>query len=50
MKNAHKILVAKPEEKRPLEIPRYRWDDDVKMERAWIGFIWFRTGTSDGIL
>jgi hypothetical protein len=29
---AHKILVGKPEGRRPLERPRHRWDDNIKMD------------------
>jgi hypothetical protein len=31
MRNMCKILVGKPEEKRPLERPRCRWDDNIKI-------------------
>jgi hypothetical protein len=31
MRNAYKILVGKLEEKRPLEILGYRWEDNIKM-------------------
>jgi hypothetical protein len=27
----YRVLVGKPEVKRPLARPRYRWDDDIKM-------------------
>jgi hypothetical protein len=30
-KNAYKILVEKPEGKRPLGRPRLRWEDNIKM-------------------
>jgi hypothetical protein len=30
-RNAYRILVGKPEEKRPLGRPRHRWMDNVKM-------------------
>jgi hypothetical protein len=30
-KNTYRILVGKPEGKRPLERPRRRWVDDIKM-------------------
>jgi hypothetical protein len=30
-RNAYRILVRKPEGKRPLERPRYGWVDDIKM-------------------
>jgi hypothetical protein len=36
---------------------RRRWEDNIKMDilkktvpRAWTGFIWFRIGTSGGLL
>jgi hypothetical protein len=31
MRNAYKILVGKPEGKKPLERPRPRWEDNIKM-------------------
>jgi hypothetical protein len=31
MRSAYKILVGKPEGKRPRGIPRYRWDDNTRM-------------------
>jgi hypothetical protein len=31
-RNAYRILVGKPEEKRPLGRPRRRWVDNVKMD------------------
>jgi hypothetical protein len=31
-RNAHKILVGKPEGKRPLGRPRRRWVDNIKMD------------------
>jgi hypothetical protein len=39
-RNACRILVGKPEGKRPLGKPRRRWVDDIKMdlrERGWNG-------------
>jgi hypothetical protein len=56
IRNAYKILVGKPEEKRPLERPRRRREDNIKMDfretgfGLWIGFIWLMIGTSGGIL
>jgi hypothetical protein len=29
MVNAYKILVGKPEGKRPLRIPRHRWEENI---------------------
>jgi hypothetical protein len=31
--NAHKILVGKPDGKRPLGKPSRRWEDDIRMDR-----------------
>jgi hypothetical protein len=31
-RNAYRILVGKPEEKRPLGKPRRRWVDNIKMD------------------
>jgi hypothetical protein len=30
-RNVYRLLVGKPEGKRPLEIPRRRWIDNIKM-------------------
>jgi hypothetical protein len=32
IRNAYKILVGKPEGKRPLRRPRHRWEDRIKMD------------------
>jgi hypothetical protein len=37
VRNAYKILVGKPEEKRPLGRPRRRWKDTIKMDPRKIG-------------
>jgi hypothetical protein len=31
-RNAYRILVGKPEGKRPLGKPRRRWEDNIKMD------------------
>jgi hypothetical protein len=36
-RNAYRILVGKPEAKRPLGRPRRRWVDNVKMDFTEIG-------------
>ena len=33
----HRVLVGKPEGKRPLERPRLRWEDDIKMDLQEVG-------------
>jgi hypothetical protein len=37
-RNAYRILVGKPREKRPLGRPRRRWVDNIKMELREIGW------------
>jgi hypothetical protein len=42
-RNAYRLLVGKPEEKRPLRRPRRRWVDNIKMdlrEIGWDGLDW----------
>jgi hypothetical protein len=42
-RNAYRILVGKPEGKRPLETPCRRWEDNIKMnlrEIGWGGIDW----------
>jgi hypothetical protein len=42
-RNACRILMGKPEVKRPLERPRRRWEDNIKMdlrEIGWGGINW----------
>jgi hypothetical protein len=42
-RNAYRILVGKPEGKRSLGRPRYRWVDNIKIdlgERGWDGMGW----------
>jgi hypothetical protein len=37
MKNTYKILVGKPEGRRPLRRPRCRWKDNIRMSIREIG-------------
>jgi hypothetical protein len=42
-RNAYRLLVEKPEEKRPLGRPRRRWVDNIKidlLEIGWGGVDW----------
>jgi hypothetical protein len=41
-RNAYRILVGKPEGKRPLGRPRCRWVDNIKMDLGEVG--WDRSG------
>ena len=51
-----KVLVGKPERKRPLGRPRRRWEDNIKMDleevgRGWgTGWSWLRIWTGGGRL
>jgi hypothetical protein len=36
-KGVHRVLVGKPETKRPLERPRRRWKDNIKMNLQEVG-------------
>ena len=37
MRGVHKVLVGKPEGKRPLGRPRRRWEDNIKMHLQEVG-------------
>jgi hypothetical protein len=37
-RNMYRVLVGKPEGKRPLERPRRRWEDGIKMDHWEIGW------------
>ena len=55
-KGVHRVLVGKPEGKRPLGRPRRRWEDNIKMYfleagcGVWTGSSWLRIGTGGGHL
>jgi hypothetical protein len=52
-RNAYKILVGKPERKRPLRRPRRKWEDHKAIGwggMVWSGLIWLRIETSGGLL
>jgi len=47
----YRVLVGKPEGKRPLRRPRRRWEDNIKMVLQevgcgglWTGLLWIGTG------
>jgi hypothetical protein len=43
MRNLSSVLVGKPEGKRPFGRPRYRWEDNIRMdlrEIVWKGVNW----------
>jgi hypothetical protein len=57
-RTAYRILLGKPEGRRPLGRPRRRWVDNIEMDLreigwdgvVWTGSIWLRVGTSGGLL
>jgi hypothetical protein len=36
-RGVYRVLVGKPEEKRPLGRPRHRWEDNIKMDLQEVG-------------
>ena len=56
-RGVHRVLVGKPEGKRPLGRPRCRWEDNIKMDLQEVGrgvvrtgWSWLRIGTGGGHL
>ena len=55
-RGVHRVLVRKPEGKRPLGRPRYRWEDNIQMDLQEVegdigtGWSWLRIGTGGGHL
>jgi hypothetical protein len=52
-RNAYRILVGKPEGKRPLGRPRRRWEDNIRMdliEIGWGGMDWIDVAQDREIL
>jgi hypothetical protein len=37
VRGVHRLLVGKPEGKRPLGRPRYKWKDNIKMDLQKVG-------------
>jgi hypothetical protein len=54
-RGVYRVLVGKPEGKRPLGRPRHRWEDNIKMDlqevgcEAKTGLVWLRTGTGGNV-
>jgi hypothetical protein len=55
-RNMYRVLMGNPEGKRPLERPRHRWENGIKMYLGeiglgvWSGFTWLRIGIVGGLL
>jgi len=49
-RGAYRVVVGRPEEKRPLRRPRLRLEDNIKMdlykldEKAWTELLWLKIG------
>jgi hypothetical protein len=58
IEHIYRVLMVRPEGKRPLGRPWRRWEDNIKMDLrevgwgggAWTGLIWLRIGTGCGLL
>jgi hypothetical protein len=50
-RGVYRVLVGKPEGKRPLGRSRHRWGDNIRMDlrkwdvEVWTGMSWLRIGT-----
>jgi hypothetical protein len=55
-RNAYRLLVGKPEGKRPLGRPRRSWVDNIRMDLEevdgvmWTGLVWIRIGIGGELL
>jgi hypothetical protein len=55
-RGAYRILMERPEGRRPLGRPRCRWEDNIKIDLqevgwgTWTGLIWLRIGTGGGLM
>jgi hypothetical protein len=55
-RGVYRVLVGRPEGKRPLGRPRRRWENNIKMDLREIGidgrtgFNWLRIGSSGGLV
>ena len=47
-RRVYRVLVGKPEGKRPLGRPRHRWEDNIKMDLQEVGGIWVLDGVGSG--
>jgi hypothetical protein len=56
-RGAYRILVGRPEGRRPLGRPRHRWEDNNKLDlqevgwgRSWTGLTWLKIGRGGRLL
>jgi hypothetical protein len=44
-RNMYRVLVGKPEGRRPLGRTRHRWLDNIRMDLVEVGWVWLRIET-----
>jgi hypothetical protein len=55
-RGAYRVLMGRPDRKRPLGRPRSKWEDNIKIDlqevgwEALTGLMWLRIGTDGGRL
>jgi hypothetical protein len=49
-RNVYRLLVGRPEGKRPLRRPKHSWVDHTKMDFDGGGVVWLRIGISAELL
>jgi hypothetical protein len=55
-RGVYRVLVRRPEGRRPLGRPRRRWEDNIKLDLREIGIVgvtgygWLRMGSNGGLL
>ena len=55
-RGVYRVLMGRPEGKKPLGRPRHKWQGNIKMDlqevrcRTWAGLIWLKIGTGGGLL
>jgi hypothetical protein len=49
-RGTYRILVGRPEGRRPLGRPTRRWEDNIKMDLQEVGLIWLSIGKGGGLL
>jgi hypothetical protein len=55
-RGAYRVLLGKPDGRKTLERPRFRWEDNIKIDlqevgwEAWTESVWLRTGTGGRLL
>jgi hypothetical protein len=48
-RNVYRVLMGKPEGKRPFERPRHRWEDGIKMDLREVGWGGYGVDSPDSV-